>query len=152
VPFTAAQKIGDQLRRYVKGARSERELLSHLVGLDYSVMRSAGSGVNSISPDLIAFRAGKGYAFECKAWDSGSISIPIDKFESLQRWEGNTGMQTYLAWRMSGGAWYFIKLNEMNRAKVNYTVTSREAKRINRCLDIFKNEGTENKVYGVTNG
>lgn len=129
------------MQRYVKGARSERELLSQLVELKYSVMRSAGSGVNSLSPDLIAFRSGKGYAFECKAWDRGSISIPIDKFECLSEWETNTGMETYLAWRMSGKGWYFIRLSEMSRARVNYTVTSKDAERINRRFEIFKGQG-----------
>jgi Holliday junction resolvase len=142
------------MHRYVKGARSERELLSSLEELEYSVMRSAGSGVNSISPDIIAFKEGKGYAFECKAWERGSIAIPVDKFECLKRWERNTGMETFLAWRMNGKGWYFIKLTEMRKAVSNYTVTSKDAEAINRRFEIFTKcqdgvAANANDDYGV---
>jgi Holliday junction resolvase len=53
------------MNRYVKGARGERELLAKFADLGYSVVRSAGSGVNSISPDIIAIKDGRVYAFEC---------------------------------------------------------------------------------------
>lgn len=121
--------------RYPKGARSERELLNFLHEKNYSVIRSAGSGVNSISPDVVAIRGGKGLAFECKAWDRGSLSIEPEKFNSLQEWERNTGMGTYMAWRMSGEGWFFIKLDEMKRTEKNYTVTKKVAVQIGRRLE-----------------
>lgn len=123
------------VRRYDKGARSERELLAAFRGRNYSVMRSAGSGVNSVSPDLIAFRNGKGLAFECKAWNGGSVSIPIEKFDLLKEWEMNTGMDTYIAWRVNGRGWFFIRLGEMSLAEKNYTVTAKRAAMINRRLE-----------------
>ena len=120
------------MQRYSKGARAERELLNHLYSIGYSVVRSAGSGVNSVSPDIIAIKQGKGLAFESKAWDGNGISIDHEKFESLRQWRDNSGMDTYIAWRMNGAGWFFITLDEMSRTEKNYRVTKKNAIRINR--------------------
>lgn len=123
------------MQRYSKGARSERELLNYLHSKSYSVIRSAGSGVNSISPDVVAIKNSKGLAFECKAWDRSSLSIEASKFDVLLEWERNTGMETFIAWRMNGSSWFFIKLNEMKKTSKNYTVGKKTALSINRKLD-----------------
>jgi Holliday junction resolvase len=127
--------------RYTKGARGERELLNEFYMRKYSVMRSAGSGVNSISPDIIALKGGKGFAFECKAWDNTSLSIEPDKYEVLREWEKNTGLDTFIAWRMNGKGWFFIRLSELKLAEKNYTVTRKTAMEISRTLDTILNEG-----------
>ncbi len=126
------------MTRYSKGARSERELLAILHGKGYSVIRSAGSGVSSTSPpDLIAIRAGRGIAFECKAWESTSIAIDPEKYLALLNWQENTKMDTFIGWRMNGEGWFFMKLGELYKADKNYTITMKEAKRINRGLDLI---------------
>jgi Holliday junction resolvase len=122
------------IQRYSKGARGERELLNTLYGMGYSVVRAAGSGVNAISPDIIAVKSGRGFVFECKAWDRGSLSIDHEKFESLRQWRDNALMDTYMAWRMNGQGWYFVKLEEMTKTEKNYTVTKKTALSINRRL------------------
>ncbi|MCL5404642.1 MAG: Holliday junction resolvase Hjc [Candidatus Marsarchaeota archaeon] len=122
------------MHRYVKGARSERELINAFYEKNFSVMRSAGSGVNSLSPDIIVFRGGKGYAFECKAWNRSSLSIEREKYEVLKRWEANTKMNTFIAWRMNSKGWFFIKLDEMKKTEKNYTVTKSTAMGIGRNL------------------
>ena len=123
------------MKRYSKGARGERELLSFLYSKGYSVMRAAGSGVNSLGPDIIAFKEGTGLAFECKAWNKTSISIEAEKIEKLKQWESNTRMHTFIAWRMNGSGWFFISLDEMNRTSDYYTVTRKNALSINRKVD-----------------
>ncbi|MCL5262532.1 MAG: Holliday junction resolvase Hjc [Candidatus Marsarchaeota archaeon] len=123
------------MHRYVKGARSERELLDIFHSNGYSVMRSAGSGVNAVSPDIIVFRQRRGLAFECKAWDRTSLAIEADKVEVLRKWELDTGMEFYIAWRMNGKGWFFITLQELNKAGKNYTVTQRSALSINRRIE-----------------
>ena len=107
-------------------------------------MRSAGSGVNSISPDIIVLKEGKGFAFECKAWDNTSLSIEPDKYEVLIEWEKNTGMQTFIAWRMSGKKWFFVRLSELRRTEKNYVVTRTTAMEIARDLEaMLDGEGLE---------
>ena len=123
------------MTRYSKGARTERELLHSLHGKGYSVMRGAGSGVNSLSPDLIAIKDGKGFAFECKAWDRDSLSIENDRFEGLVEWQRNTGMETFIAWRMNGSGWFFIRLEEMKSNDKTRTVSKKTALSINRTAE-----------------
>lgn len=126
--------------RYSKGARSERELLNYLYGKSYSVVRSAGSGVNSISPDIVAIKKERGLAFECKAWDRSSLAIEPEKYEALLGWEKNTGMDTFIAWRMNGQGWFFIKLGEMNKNGKSYSVTRKQALGIGRNLETLLSE------------
>lgn len=123
------------MNRYVKGARGERELIGMFMNSGYSVMRSAGSGVNSVSPDIISYKNGKGFAFECKTWDRTSLSIDVDKFALLLEWERNTAMETFIAWRVKREGWFFLKLSELEQNEMSYTVTMRKAREINRRFD-----------------
>ena len=123
------------MMRYVKGARGERELLNHLYSKGFSVIRSAGSGVNSISPDIIAVKDGRGLAFECKAWDRGSVAIEKEKYDSLVEWQRNSKMETYIAWRMSNMGWYFIRLEEMHSNDKSWSVTRSDAVAISRRIE-----------------
>jgi len=131
--------MGDYLLRYSKGARSERELLNFFHERHYSVARAAGSGVNAISPDIIAARNGKGFVFECKAWDKGSISIPNDKIESLLAWEKDSNMQALIAWRMNNTGWFFIKPANMYKTGKNHTITRDGIKSKGFKIDFFEN-------------
>jgi len=114
------------MNRYVKGARGERELLAKFAELGYSVMRSAGSGVNSISPDIIAIKSGKGFAFECKAWET-SVAIEPEKYNVLKDWENNTGLKTFIAWRMNGKGWFFIPIGKLRQTEKSYRISKKEA-------------------------
>lgn len=98
-------------------------------------MRSAGSGINTLSPDIIAMKDSKRLAFECKAWDSQGLSIENERFQGLLNWEKNTGMETYVAWRMSGNGWFFIKLGEMKVNDKTRTVSKRQVLDSNRRLE-----------------
>ena len=123
------------MHRYVKGARSERELLNRLYDMGYSVIRSAGSGVNALGPDILAIKDKVCLSIECKAWDRGSLSLDEEQFVKLIEWERNTAFPTYVAWRMSKKGWYFIKLSEFTRGKSNYNVTMKKVLEINRVTD-----------------
>ena len=94
-------------------------------------MRAAGSGVNSLSPDIIAIKEDKLYAFECKAWNSNLLIEP-ERFESLKQWEKNTRMQVFIAWRINNKGWFFIKLEELSKNGRNYTLTKNQVFAINR--------------------
>lgn len=120
---------------YAKGARTERELISMFSGRGFSVIRAAGSGVNSLSPDLLAFRKGKQYAFECKAWGSGSLGIEKTKFQGLVDWENNSGITTMIAWRINRVGWRFMHLAELEEHEKNHTVTLKKALAINRMFE-----------------
>lgn len=122
------------VKTYSKGARTERELMSMLQDSGYSVMRSAGSGVNSITPDIIAVRKGKGLAFECKAWEKSNITFDRGKIDVLKAWEENTMMDTFIGWRSNGSGWLFVRLGELAPTGKGYIITRRNALAIGRKL------------------
>lgn len=126
---------GISLLRYAKGARGERELINIFCEKGFSVIRAAGSGVSSLCPDILVFKKGVQYAFECKAWESSSLGIEKEKFEFLKSWEENTGITTFIAWRMNRVGWRFMYLNELEENPRSYTVTMKKALAIDRGLD-----------------
>ena len=129
-----------RMHRYRKGARGERELIQIFSQSGFSVIRAAGSGVNSLSPDILVFRRGRQYALECKAWDNGRVAIEPDKYEALRQWEDNTGITTMIAWKMPYEGWYFIYLSELEKNERSYSITKRRAREINRTLDSIKGQ------------
>ena len=119
----------------MKGARAERELLHIFYDNGWSVIRSSGSGVNALSPDVIFLKDREALCIECKAWEKGSLSLDPEQFEKLIEWERNTSFPTYVAWRMNGKGWFFIRLDEFRRAEKNFTVTMKRTMEINRRTD-----------------
>ncbi|MGC8479387.1 MAG: Holliday junction resolvase Hjc [Candidatus Micrarchaeia archaeon] len=123
------------MHRYVKGARSERELLNIFYSKGYSVLRSAGSGVNALGPDIIAIKNKVCIAIECKAWEKNRLSIDNDAYQKLFEWEQNTKFPTFIAWRMNNKGWFFVKLDELKKGEKDYSVTRIKAIETNRVLD-----------------
>ncbi|MFA6036199.1 MAG: Holliday junction resolvase Hjc [Candidatus Micrarchaeia archaeon] len=120
---------------YSKGSRYERELIAIFQEKGYSVIRSAGSGVGTPSPDILLFKRSKQYGLECKAWDKGSLSLEKSKIAEMRTWQDNTGMTTMIAWRVSRDGWYFIYLDELGEQPKSFTVTLKRAKEINRRVE-----------------
>jgi len=122
------------VNRYSKGARGERELIHKFSDAGFSVIRAAGSGVNSLSPDLLVFKRGRQYAFESKAWGGNRVSIPREQFEGLQKWEENTGITTMIAWKIDRMGWFFFYLKEMKENPAGFSMTKKRALEVNRGL------------------
>ena len=128
------------MHTYVKGARSERELLNRFHSMGYSVLRSAGSGVNSLSPDIVVIKDGICLSFECKAWERESLALDAEQYEKLVWWRDNTEFPTYVGWRMNGAGWYFIELSEFEKGERsgNWNITRKKVLQSNRRLeDVF---------------
>lgn len=138
------------LRRYVKGARSERELLNKFYELGYSVVRAAGSGVNALGPDILALKGEVCFAIECKAWDRGSLSIEPEQFSKLVEWEKNTTSKTFVAWKIKHKGWYFIRLDEFTKAERNYNVTMKKVFQINRIFGSVVGEQVQKEEEAVS--
>lgn len=113
---------------YKKGARAERELIHFFSSHGFQVIRAAGSGVNSLSPDLLAFRAGKQYAIECKAWDSGSLSFGKEKVRQMKKWEETTGITYLVGWRVSREGWFLFPVHLLEEQGKTYTISLAKAK------------------------
>jgi Holliday junction resolvase len=113
---------------YRKGARAERELIHFFSDNGFEVIRAAGSGVNSLSPDLLAFKAGKQYAIECKAWDSGSLSFEKEKVAVMKKWEETTGITYLVGWRVSREGWFLFPVHNLEEQAKTFTITLAKAK------------------------
>ena len=121
--------------RYQRGARAERELLGIFNDNGWAVIRSSGSGVNALSPDVVAIKNKVGIAFECKSWAKSSLSIQPEQFEKIREWEGRSASHTFVAWKVKNRGWLFIKTGEFTKGEKNYNVTMRHAFEINRCIE-----------------
>ena len=113
---------------YVKGARAERELIHYFTLKGFAVIRAAGSGVNSLSPDLLAFRQGRQYAIECKAWDSGSLSFDKQRVAQMKSWAETTGITYLIGWRVSREGWLFFPLHFLEEQGKTFTITLSRAR------------------------
>ena len=120
---------------YKKGARAERELIHFLSTNGFEVIRAAGSGVNSLSPDLLAFKQGRQYAIECKAWESGSLSFEKEKVATMKRWEETTGITYYIGWRVNREGWFIFPVHLLEEQKKSYTITLAKARLAGRKLE-----------------
>ena len=124
------------MAHYAKGANAERELIHLLYDRGFAVVRVAGSGKTSLPcPDIVALAPKVKLAFECKAWDKGSLSLAKPKIAEMRTWEENTGMTTMIAWRLSREGWYFIYLDELGEQAKSFTVTAKRAREINRRVE-----------------
>ena len=97
--------------RYRKGARAERELCKMLEEMGYAIVRSAGSGLMQ-SPDIVAVKNGKVFAFECKFWKNGG-NLKKEEVKLLDQWCNRASAYGYVAWKVAYEGWRFIPLNEM---------------------------------------
>ncbi|MCK4319141.1 hypothetical protein KAW38_01055 [Candidatus Micrarchaeota archaeon] len=120
--------------RYRKGSAAERELIKHFHDRGFAVIRAAGSGVSSLSPDLMAFKKGMQYAIESKAIETENLAIKKEQFENLVKWEETTGITSYIGWRRKREQWVFIPLSVFKKNKGSYSINWKNAKLIGRSL------------------
>jgi Holliday junction resolvase len=123
---------------YRKGSRAERELIDYFSTNGYSVIRAAGSGVNSLSPDLLAFKGGMQFAFESKAIEKNNLNIHREQFTNMQKWETNTGITCLVAWRRRGKQWRFIPLSVFNESEKSFGISWKNALLAGKELNEFE--------------
>lgn len=111
--------------RYVKGAGAERELRKLIEDNGFAVVRSAKSGVDGVSPDLIALKSTGKLALECKAW-KGGLHFSNDKIEIMREWEKKTGVPFYIAWKLNRKGWKFFPLSALKKNEAGYSLNSRD--------------------------
>jgi len=97
-----------------KGTTAERELLHLLWEQGFAAMRAAGSGSTThCCPDLIAGKAGRILAFECKSITDGIRYIPKKEIDQLQLFASIIGAEPYIAVRFNRKEWHFVLPEEM---------------------------------------
>jgi len=120
---------------YRKGARAERELIDHFSEKGFCVIRAAGSGVNSLSPDILVFRRGVQFGIEAKAWEKENLNIERGQFENLKRWEDVSGINCFIGWRRNREPWYFVPLAVFKENEKTFAINWGNAKAIGKTLE-----------------
>ncbi len=116
------------MTRYAKGANAERELIHELFDRGFSVVRVAGSGKTALpAPDIIALSRNKKLAFECKAWGSNSVSIPLQQMRELVSWCERAGVEAFVAWKFPREGWFFLKPEHFTKTAHAYNCTKHNA-------------------------
>lgn len=123
------------MTRYTKGSNAERELISYFSEKGFSVIRAAGSGVSSLSPDILIFKRGLHYAIESKAWEKEYLHIPKDQFLGLKNWEENTGINALIAWRRNREPWYFLPLSIFQENEKSFAISWEKAIMIGKRIE-----------------
>ncbi len=122
---------------YRKGSRAERELIDHFSTRGFCVIRAAGSGVNSLSPDILVFRRGMQFGIEAKAWEKANLSIDREQFENLKRWEDVSGINCFIGWRRNREPWYFVPLSLFRENEKTFGINWENAKGLGKKIEEF---------------
>jgi holliday junction resolvase Hjr len=120
---------------YKKGSRAERELIEHFSTHGFCVIRAAGSGVNSLSPDILVFRRGMQFGIEAKAHEKTNLSIERDQFTNLRRWEEISGINCFIGWRRNREPWYFLGLSLFKENEKTFSINWGNAVSLGRKLE-----------------
>jgi Holliday junction resolvase len=110
------------MKTYRKGSRAERELIDYFSSRDFCVIRAAGSGVNSLSPDILVFRRGVQLGIEAKAWEKENLNIDREQFENLRKWEEMSGINCVVGWRRNRQPWYLIPLALFRESRKSFGI------------------------------
>ncbi len=105
------------IKRYVKGARAERELAKFLQKHGFSTVRAAGSGSGISTPDLVAIKKGRILAFEIKSW-STKPRLKKEEFQEFKRWCEVAGAMGFFAWRRKNNDWFFLNIKDYENGDI----------------------------------
>src|SRR5271157_1088217 len=117
---------------YRKGSRAERELIDYFSTNGFCVIRAAGSGVNSLSPDILVFKRGMQLGIEAKAWEKENLNIKREQFVNLKQWEEISGITCYVGWRRNREPWYFIPLAVFKESEKSFGINWENAQSIGK--------------------
>lgn len=120
---------------YNKGSRAEHELMKKLAEVGFCTIRAAGSGVGSPCPDLLAFRRTDQFGFECKAINDTSLQLRKEQVLHLRQWEEISNITTYVAWRLPGGEWRFVRLDYLHENPKSFAISAADARRFGKTLE-----------------
>jgi len=122
---------------YRKGSRAERELIDFFSQKGFCVIRAAGSGVNSLSPDILVFKRGMQFGIEAKAWEKENLNISREQFENLKKWEDVSGINCFVGWRRNREPWYFLPLSIFKENEKTFAINWENARSLGKKLEEF---------------
>lgn len=125
------------IQSYKKGSRAERELIDFFSSHGFCVIRAAGSGVNSLSPDILVFKRGMQFGIEAKAWEKENLNIEREQFINLKKWEDVSGITCLVGWRRNRKPWFFIPLSVFDENEKSFGFSWKKAEMVGKKLEEF---------------
>ncbi|MEM0475380.1 MAG: hypothetical protein QW343_01135 [Candidatus Norongarragalinales archaeon] len=109
------------MTRYAKGAAFERQLRDLLRAKGLVVVRSASSGVDGLSPDLVVLSSRKKFALECKAWKNAP-TIEKPKMQVMREWQNAAGVPVFIAWKAPRREWKFFPIDALRETNMAFVL------------------------------
>ena len=118
-----------------KGNKGETELAKWFKLHGFCVIPAKGSGSVTNSPDVLAFRQGRQYAFEIKVVNASNLHLSIFQVENLKKWEEITGITAFIVWRRRGTDWITVPVHILARTPRSYSISWEHMKNVGRTLE-----------------
>ena len=122
-----------------KGSNAERELLTLFKESAWRGVRTAGSGVNDLSPcDMIVGKIGKrGYVVEAKSSRGNHIYIKKSQIEDFILFANTIGLTPVIALRFTYEGWLFINPEQLDDSGKSFVVSRNKAKLVGKKFGQF---------------
>ena len=114
-----------------KGTNAERELLHMFWGKNWACLRSAGSGsMKYPGPDLLVGNKEKNrrLAVECKTTKKDKLYLDQHDVSQLKEFSDIFDSRPWFAVKFSRIDWLFISIEDLEKTKAGYAISSEKAK------------------------
>lgn len=111
-----------------KGTKGERDLIKRFWNTGFAAIRVAGSGSSRFPcPDLLAGKAGRHLAIECKMTNGQSKYFVRREIEDLDLFCRTFGAEGFVAVKFPAQDWAFFLLEDLKETKAaNFSITARD--------------------------
>lgn len=111
------------MSRKSKGLNGERELVRAFWERGWASMRSAGSGSSHYpSPDIIAAKAGRRFAIECKVTAETRKYFAAKEISELKYFASLFGGEPFVSVKFPRKKWYFFTIEDLRDTGNNFAV------------------------------
>lgn len=101
----------------IKGNRTERELFHMFFDSGWGISRIAGSGSTPLpAPDLIAGKAGRVLAIECKS-GKGRRYLKEKEVSELKEFSERFGAEAWIGARFDNEKWLFLEISKLGKGR-----------------------------------
>jgi len=118
-----------------RGSNAERELFDLLWSKGFTVARVAGSGSTPMpSCDLLAAKANKKYAIECKVTRDEKKYVSKKQIDELKVFARGFGLRPIIAVKFFRSGWFFFDPDKMKEKGKSFLISSNMAKKFGKKL------------------
>ncbi len=112
-----------------KGSNAERELVHLFWSKDWAAARIAGSGSSAYPcPDILAAKAGRALAIECKSSGGMQKHISKEQVDGLTVFSKRFGAEPWIGARFNDMKWAFFSPDDLNPTGRGFTFSVKMVK------------------------